>query len=342
MKLRVDGPYGGDVEGWTRLVRALALLVGVIAGSTVGYVLLGMAWFDALYQAITTVATVGFREVPDDPSTAFRAFTLVVVLAGVGTALYAFGVLLESLVGGAISERFGRRRMERELARIENHIVLCGWGRVGRAVGAALVADGSASMVVIDRDPDRLVAVDGLAVLGDATDEEVLRRAGIDRARAVVAALAADADNVYVTLAARRLRPDLFVVARARMETTEALLLQAGANRIVNPQAIGGARMAALVAQPHVADFLDIAMHDGGLEFRLREFTISPASEVVGHSLRDAHLRDVTGALILATRQPGAPFRMNPEPGDVLSAGQVLVAIGTETQLKALATLVEP
>ena len=152
-------------------------------------------------------------------------------------------------------------------------------------------------------------------VEGDATDDAVLDRAGIHRARALVAALNADADNVYVTLSARRLHPDLFIVARARVDTAEVLLMQAGANRVVNPQAIGGARMAALVAQPHVADFLDVAMHDAGLEFRLSELTVADGSPVAGQSLRDAHLRDATGALVLGDPGSGRVVPHQPRPG---------------------------
>lgn len=341
MKLGAQDARGGKVEAWTRLVRAVAVMASVIVLGTVGYVIIGLSFFDALYQSVTTVTTVGFREVPDDPSTTFRLFTIVLLLGGVGGALYALGVLIESFIEGAISERFGRRRMERELAAQHDHVIVCGWGRVGRAIAGALTAEGSPAIVVVDRDPERAASVSGLVVHGDATDEGVLREAGVERCRALVAALHTDADNVYVTLAARRLRPDLFIVARARVEAAEALLTQAGANRVVNPQAIGGARMAALVAQPHVADFLDVAMHDAGLEFRLTELEVSARSEIVGKSLRDAHLRDATGALVLAVRMSDGAFRTNPDPSSVLNAGEVLIAIGTETQLKALRDLVE-
>lgn len=324
-------------------MRAVGLLLVVIVAGTVGYRLLGLGWFDALYQAVTTITTVGFREIPDDPTDGFRAFTIVLVLLGVGSALYALGVLLESLVEGAIAERFGRRRMQRQLADVNDHVILCGWGRVGKAIAASLASggDGAPAVVVVDRDPERLEDFDGLAVRGDATDDGVLREAGIERARALVAALSADADNVYVTLAARRLHPELFIVARARVETAEALLQQAGANRVVNPQAIGGARMAALVSEPHIADFLDVAMHDAGLEFRLAELTVADGSSVAGRSIRDAHLRDSTGALVLAIRAADGSFRMNPDPAEVLDVGEVLIAIGTDAQLKALRGAVE-
>ena len=305
---------------------------------TIGYLLLGLSFLDALYQSVTTVTTVGFREVAE-PTAGFRIFTIVLVLLGVGSALYALGVVLEALVEGAIAQRFGRRRMDRELAEVRDHVIVCGWGRVGRSIAGALAS--GPPVVVVDRDPERIATVGGLAVHGDATDETVLGRAGIGRARALVAALNTDADNVYVTLCARRLRPELFIVARARVDTAETLLVQAGADRVVNPQAIGGHRMAALVAQPHVADFLDVAMHDAGLEFRLAELTVAPDSNVVGQSLRDAHLRDATGALVLAMRARDGSFRTNPDPGEELCAGEVLIAIGTEAQLKALRQLVD-
>jgi len=326
-------------ERWVRVVRAVAILVAVLVLGTIGYVLLGLSLLDALYQSVTTVMTVGFREV-GEPTAGFRIFTIVLILTGVGSALYALSVLLEALVEGRLSERFGRRRMERQLAEVRDHVIVCGWGRVGRAISAAL--SGSAlDLVVVERDPERVSSVPGLVVQGDATDDEVLDRAGIHRARALVAALSADADNVYVTLAARRLRPELFIVARARVDTAQVLLQQAGADRVVNPQALGGARIAALVDQPHVADFLDVAMHDAGLEFRLTELTVAATSPVAGRSLRDAHLRDATGALVLAVRSASGTFRTNPDPSDVMEAGEVLIAIGTEAQLKALRALVE-
>ena len=321
-------------------MRAVALLLGSLVIGTVGYLILGLSLLDAIYQSVTTIMTVGFREV-GEPTAGFRIFTIVLILLGVGSALYALGVLLESLVEGAITERFERRRMERGLAECEQHVIVCGWGRVGRAIASALaVGPDRPTVVVVDKSPERCATVKGLVVEGDATDDAVLHRAGILRARALVAALNTDADNVYVTLCARRLCPELFIVARARVDTAEALLVQAGADRVVNPQAIGGHRMAALVAQPHVADFLDVAMHDAGLEFRLAELTVGADSEVAGRSLRDAHLRDATGALVLAFRSPDGAFRTNPDPSEQLHPGEVLIAIGTEDQLRALRQLV--
>jgi voltage-gated potassium channel len=327
-----------DAESRRQLGRALGLLGAVIVAGTVGYIALGMPVVDALYQTVTTVSTVGFRELDEDPSLAWRLFTMVVVLAGVGTALYSFGLLIESLVEGGLQESLGRRRMERQIRSLTGHVIVCGWGRVGRRV-AEHIAGAGQEVVVVERDPDRYATIAHLKVAGDATDDAVLRDAGIERAACLVAALDTDADNLYVTLSGRSLRPDLFIVARARIQSAEPKLMQAGANRVVNPQQIGGARMAAMALQPVVADFLDVVMHDGSLEFRLGEVPLTDGSPLVGKSLRDAAVRERTGALVLALRTADGEFQTNPGPAFTLAGGQVIVAIGTESQLDDLGKL---
>jgi len=325
------------VEAWHRLRFGVAALVGVIVAGTVGYMAFGFPWLDALYQTVTTVATVGFREV-HPLSSGGQAFTIVLILVGVGTALYTFTQGLEVVVEGHIQEVLGRRRMEREIARMSDHVIVCGFGRVGRNL-AQYVTGAGEDIVVIEHDAARATAAEGLGhvVRGDATIDDVLKEAGIERARVLVSALNTDAANLFVTLTARSLRSDLFIVARARVESSEAKLTQAGADRVVNPQGIGGARMAAFVLQPHVAEFLDVVMHDGSLEFRLEEVPLSTGSPLAGRSLRDAHIRDSTGAMILALRDAGGAFTTNPPPETELCAGQILIAIGTAAQLKALA-----
>ena len=270
-------------------------------------------------------------------------FTIVLILVGVGTALYSFTLLLEAVVEGQIAELLGRRRMDRQIARMAGHVIVCGFGRVGRNL-THYVAGAGQDVVVVEQDPDRAAAAEGsvLVVRGDATSDEVLREAGVERARVLVSALNTDAANLFVTLTARSLRSDLFIVARARVESSEAKLAQAGADRVVNPQGIGGARMAAFVLQPHVAEFLDVVMHDGSLEFRLEEVPLPAGSPLAGRSLRDAHIRDSTGALILALRDAGGGFTTNPPPETLLGAGQILIAIGTEAQLKALTAAARP
>ena len=312
-------------------VGALALVV--VAG-TVGYVLFGFPLLDALYQTVTTVTTVGFREVRSFDAR-LKAFTIALILVGVGTALYTFGVLLEALVEGQLRDMFGRRRMDREIAKMSGHVIVCGWGRVGHSIASFVQASGH-DVVVVDRDPERYEQVPYPRVLGDVTDDATLLSAGIERARVLVGALNTDADNLYMTLSGRALRPDLFIIARARTDSSEAKLLRAGADRIVNPQRIGGQRMAAFALQPHVAEFLDVVMHDGSLEFRLEEVAVPDGSPLAGSSIRDAHIRDRTGALVLALRDGDGVFTTNPPPETVIEPGQILIAIGTLSQLNAL------
>ena len=326
-----------EVNDWRRLRIALLVLAGIMIVGTIGYLILGFPLLDATYQAVTTLTTVGFREV-HPLSDAGKIFTIVLILFGVGTALYALGVLIQTLVEGDLRGVFGRKRMDRKIADLHDHVIVCGWGRVGRAI-AKEIGD-AAPIVVLDRDAARLADSPHLWLAGDVTDDAVLLGAGLQRARALVAALDTDAGNLFVTLSARALRPDLFIVSRVRVDESVEKLMRAGADRVVNPQSIGGSRMAAFVLQPHVTEFLDVVMHDRDIEFRLEEVTVPPASSVVGRTLRESHIRDLTGALVLALRDSAGEFVSNPAPEQRIAAGDVLIAIGTSAELVELSRLV--
>ena len=322
---------------WRRVLIALAAIVLVLAVGTVGFmVIFGVSVLQAFFDAASVVTTIGFRQQPE--STGAEIFSIILILVGVGTVLYAFGVVLEAIIEGQLGDLFGRRRMEKRIAGMEGHVIVCGWGRVGRAIAENLAPE--QDLVVVDNDAARIAQVPYPTVLGDATDDAVLERAGVQRCRALVAAVTSDADNLYLTLSGRTLRPDLFIVARARITSSEDKLLRAGANRVVNPQAIGGARMAAFVLQPHVTEFLDVVMHGTDVEFRLEEVELPVGSPIAGQTLRDAHVRDRTGSLVLALRDPNGAFTTNPPPETVMEAGHILIAIGTTGQLSALENLV--
>ncbi len=322
---------------WRRVRLGVTTLVAVMALGTVGYVAFGFSLLNALYQTVTTVTTVGFREV--EPLTdGAKVFTIVLILLGVGTALYTLGVLIETLLEGQLRGVFRRQRMDRRIDRMHDHVIICGWGRVGRAIARELVS-ADQEHVVIDLDPTRIEQTTEAAVLGDATDDAVLEHAGVSRARALVAALESDAGNLFVTLNARTANPDLFIVSRVRVEENEDKMQRAGADRVVNPQSIGGARAAAFLLQPHVTEFLDVVMRDREIEFRLEEITVPPSSPLAGRSIREAQVRDQTGALVLALRQRDGAFLTNPGPELVLEAGQILIAIGTKAELDALEVL---
>jgi voltage-gated potassium channel len=325
------------MEPFRRAQIGLIALGLILVVGTVGYVALGMSVLDAIYQTVTTISTVGFGEIEPLEANG-RVFTIVMILVGVGTALYTFTALLETFIEGHLTHLLEKRRMERDIARLRGHVIVCGWGRVGRAI-AEFVTNAGDAVVVVDRNGERLGTSRFPIVQGDITQDEVLLQAGIDRARVLVAAVNTDADNLYVTLSARTLRPDLVIIARARTEAAEAKLERAGANRVVNPQRIGGDRMAAFALQPHVVDFLDIVMHDGSLEFRLEEIAVPPRSPLAGTNLRQAQIRERTGALVLAMRQPDHRFVTNPPPETVIEPEHILIAIGTAAQLSALSGL---
>jgi len=312
----------------------LAALAFIMVAGTVGYVLLGFSLLDAVFQTVETVSTVGFG-LQRSLSESTKIFTIILILVGVGTALYTFTSALELLIEGHMRQLVRRRRMDREISRMEGHVVVCGWGRVGREVARYLEAAGR-QVVVVDRDDSRLVEVGHPTVHGDVTEDETLFAAGVPRAGTVVAALDTDADNLFVTVASKSMSPDLQVIARARSDTSEPKLIRAGADRVVNPQRLGADRMAAFVTQPHVVDFIDVVMHDGSLEFRLEEISVTPESPLRGKTLWSAHLHDRTGALVLAIRRGDGTFVTNPSPGIAIDAGDVLISVGTEEQLQAL------
>ncbi len=319
---------------------ALAALVAVTVFGTVGYLLLGFTLLEAVYQTVTTVSTVGFREVRPLGS-AGMVFTIVLVVLGVGTVLYNLGVLLEAVTEGQLRQLLERRRMDTRIAALRQHVVICGYGRVGRAATDFLASAGH-EVVVVDNDRDRLADLPPGTphLVGDVTEDRVLREAGLEHARAVVVALDNDADTVYATLSARAMRPDVVIVARARTTDSKAKLALAGATRAVNPQRIGGRRLAVFALQPHVAEFFDVVMHDESIDWRVEQVHVAAGSAVAGQSLDGLRLRERTGTLLLAVRRsPDDVLEPNPPDDLVVPAGAVLIALGTQAELDALATL---
>ena len=320
-----------------RLYVGFTGLVLVVVVGTVGFIGFGLPFLDALFQTVITVSTVGFGEARPF-GTGEKVFTIFLILVGVATAAYTFGVAIDTFVEGYLGGTYRRRRMEREIDAMQGHMILCGWGRVGQAIARHLLSS-EAQIVVVDSSPARIATVATPYVQGDATDEAVLRAAGIERARVLVTALNTDADNLYVTLTARSMAARLFIVSRAASESAVAKLVYAGADRVVNPQDLGGARMAAFAVQPHVAEFLDVVMHDGSLEFRLEEVEVPVDSPLAGETLRSARVHDRTGTLVLAMRHPDREFRTNPPPTAEIVGGEVLIVIGDSEQVGALRTL---
>jgi voltage-gated potassium channel len=319
-----------------RLRLALGFVLTIFVVGTIGFSAFGLAFVDAMYMTVTTITTVGYREINGpDISTAQKFFTMGIIVTGVSTVLYTFTLSVQAIVDGQLREFVGRRRMDKKISEMHDHVIVCGWGRVGRAVAIDMARDG-AQVVVIEINPDRVAGIDLPTVVGDATHDATLRAAGIERARALIAALDADAENLFVTLSSRAIKSDLFIVARARQDESVEKLSRAGADRVVNPQELGAARMASFVLQPNVAEFVDVVMHERSMDFRMREVEIPVGSEIAGITLRDANLRQRAGVLVLALRGDDGTFTTNPEPDVVLEPHNIIVAVGTDDALAEL------
>ena len=319
-----------------RLRIAIAMVVTIFVVGTIGYVVLGLALLDAMYMTITTITTVGYREITGpDVTVPEKVFTMILIVVGVSTVLYTFTLTIQTVVEGQLREFVGRRRMDKKISQMKGHVIVCGWGRVGKAVATELHLAGR-EVVVVDIDEDRVRDISLPTVAGDATEDAVLRAAGIERAFGLIAALEGDAENLFVTLSSRAARPDLFIVARARQDESVAKLQRAGADRVVNPQELGAARMASFVVQPNVAEFIDITMHERAMDFRMQELEIAEHSSLAGSTLREANLRQRAGVLVLALRGDDGTFNTNPDPDTVLHARNVIIAVGTVDALERL------
>jgi voltage-gated potassium channel len=321
-----------------RLLASLSVLSLITLGGVVGYMVIEGADFgDALYMTVMTISTVGFSEV-FPLGTAGRMFTTGLIVTGVGAALYtaatAVEIGLERFLGGEIR----RRRMLRDIDKLSDHIVVCGFGRVGSQTWKALRGE-DVSCSVIEVDPEAAEAAreaGALVVEGDATRNDVLDAAGIDRARALIACVREDADNLVITLSAKNRRRDLPVITRANeIEAVEKLRL-AGADRVVSPQMVGAHRLAALAAEPRLDEFVDVILHGKLLELRIEGFEVGERSVLSGTLIRDSAIREMSGAQVLAIESPNGDIVFNPAPDQLIRPGHTLIAIGSSEQVERL------
>lgn len=325
-----------------RIVIGLALLGVVVLIGTGGYVIIeGVSPFDAFYQVVITVTTVGFEE-RFPMSDAGHLWTLGIIVTGIGIALYTAASSIEYLID--LGEVRRRRIMQKDVSRLSDHVIVCGFGRVGRATWSALQERGF-PVVVIDIDQDRAdsaVAAGAHAIKGDATHNDVLELAGIHEAKALIACVADDSDNLVIALSVKSLCPDLRVVCRATEVESERKLRLAGADAVVAPQAVGAERLAMMALQPELAQFFDIVVNGSPIEFRVEELDIQPGCVMDGKTIGDSGIRQDSGALILAVESGDNSVRVNPGPGVRLNAGERLVVVGTKDQVDRAARLLEP
>ena len=321
-----------------RYIAVLCVPVVLVLLGTAGYSIVeGWPLFDALYMTVITITTVGFLEV-QPLSTDGRTFTMLLALGGVFTLFYAASELIRVVVSGEVRSALGRQRMERSLADLRGHLVVCGFGRMGRLACQEFSSLGL-PFVVVDRDAAVLQdfrLTHGIPLVGDATSDEMLKRAGVERARGLVTVAASDADNLYISMSARFLNDKLFIVARAEGEGAERKLMRAGANRVVSPYTIGGQRVAQAVVRPAVMDFIELATSSQHLELQIEEAEVRPASRLAGRSLKDSGIRQELGIIIVAIKKPDGRMVFNPEGAVVIEPGDRLITLGHRQQLDRL------
>jgi voltage-gated potassium channel len=322
----------------TRIRPTLVLLLLVVALGTTGYVVIEQ-WsvWDALYMTITTVATVGFREV-HPLSRAGQAFTLALIVVGVSTALYAFSVFAAVVVEGGWPKYVQRWRYVRMMKNLSDHYVICGYGRIGSIVANEFRRQNT-PFLIVDRNPERVAEANGrghVAIEGDASREDTLKRVGIERARGLVAAVGTDAENVYAVLTARVMKPDLFIIARAEGEESVSKLKKAGADRVISPYKIGAVQIAQTALRPAVVDFVEIATSSDNLELSIEQIRIEDGSKFAGRSLADVIERDKMNVVIVGIQHAHGSMEFNPVSNTTLHGGDHLIVLGSSQTLKLL------
>lgn len=326
-----------------RTRRMLLVPLAIMLVGSVGYPLIEggpWTWFDGLYMTVITLTTLGYSEVHPPLSDPGRVFTMLLALGGIFTLFYFATEIIRSVVTGEVRELLGRERMEDALKHLTGHLIVCGFGRMGKIVCDELERQ-KRKFVVIDKFPPPAdwPYSHGVRLQGDATEDEVLRKAGIDRAKAVIAVVGSDADNLYITLSARLLNPSLLIVARAEEEEAEAKLRKVGANKVISPYLAGGHRAVQAVLRPSVLHFMEMATRPEFLDLQLEEVKVEAGSRLAGVLLRDSRLSQDHGVIVVGIVRPTGDVLYSPQ-GDVpIEAGATLVAIGQRKQLDKLEAL---
>jgi voltage-gated potassium channel len=314
---------------------AVALLVSVVVFGTVGYAAIERwTFWHAFYVTVLAITTVDLPPV----SRGGQIFTVFLLVAGVGAALYTFTLMATVVVEGGLPKRLQRRRETRMLETIRDHFIICGYGRIGSIVARQFRRQ-QIPYVVVERDPERVQAAiedGGLSVEADASREDVLKRVGLERARGLIAVVGTDAENVYAVLSARVMRPDLFIVSRAETEDATIKLKRAGADRVISPYQIGGVQIAQTAVRPAVVDFVELATSADNIELAMEQITIAQRSALASASILDANLRQRFGVIVVGIQREDRRMEFNPEPDTRMQAGDKLVVLGRPESLKKL------
>ncbi len=325
-----------------KIAQWTAMLLALLVAGSLGFVWLqGWNFFDALYMTVTTLTTVGYGEIhPLDRIG--RLYNMALILSGMGVMLYIVGSLARVLIEGEIRSALGKRKLIKHIRRLKNHYIICGFGRIGEIIARQL-KERDFSLVIIDRESDLATRLDELGyyfINGDATRDEVLLEAGIERAKGLVAVVTSDADNVYIVLTARSLNPQLFIVARSEEPGSEKKLLRAGANRVESPYQMGGQKMAHTILHPTVVTFMELAMKEG-VEWSMEEIAVGQTSSLLGVPLQDSGIRQKLDLILVAIKRADGEMLFNPSHDTAILAGDTLIALGLRKNLDALEAMVQ-
>ena len=312
------------------------VLVVILLVAIGGYRYTGRTWIQSIYMVVITISSVGYREGPSQLSEAEQLFTVGVIIFGMSAAAYTVGGLIQMMTEGEIQRALGHRRMTRDIQQLKDHVIICGYGRIGQMLAQEFHRQ-KQPFLVIDNDPERVVEAqdhDRLVLSDDATKEEVLLAAGVDRAKALVSGLPNDAANVFITLTSRDLNRNLQIIARAEHRTTEKKLIQAGADRVVMPAVIGAQQMVRMITRPTTADLMALVTDRSILDVELDEISISGESKLAGMSVRDAEAHRRHGLLVVAVKQAGGQMVFNPDADYQFHETDTLIVMGRTTDIE--------
>ena len=327
-----------------QLRTSLFIILGIVVFGTFGYVYVDqMPLFDSFYMTIITISTVGFSEI-HPLSNEGRVITMIIIIASISIGGYSLAVVVRVFIEGELKKSFERRKVEKQINDLKNHFIICGFGRIGRIICSELREE-KIDFVVIEHDESAVRDLESkkyLFLQSDATSDEALVKAGIMTARGLVTAVRSDANNVFITLTAKGLRPDIFVLSRTSDVKNEDKLKRAGATRVVSPYYIGGRRMAQVLKRPTVVDFIDVATMGNKLGLIMEEVIVMPGASLVGKNLIESRLRQDFGVIIVAIKRPMEEMIFNPIPSETLKASDVLVVLGKHEDVTRMNQILNP
>ncbi|MFK7766382.1 MAG: TrkA family potassium uptake protein [Mariniblastus sp.] len=308
---------------------AISLACICIASAIGFHYIGGYDWLQSLWMVVITISTVGYSE-HTDATAATQILMILVILLGVTSAAYTFGGFVQLMLEGEVDRVLGRRKMTKELNRLDNHVIICGFGRLGQDLATQL-QHRELPFAIVDLSPEKVLLAKELGLLalqGDATSEDLLQQVHLDRARALATALPTDAENVFITLTARNLQPDILIIAKSERESSCRKLRQAGANKIVMPHRVGAQQMERMISRPSTADLVELFAEASHIEMELDELRVTEHSKLVGSTLADSQIKAEFNLLVVGIRDSLGEFRFNPQPQETISAQDTLLVIG--------------